>query len=293
VSPTGDRIRSDAPGAREAGQSAPLPDPAALRASLGNDAASLAAGLSALAQARADRFDPARFRFVEALLERSGRMPPRLAGPLVSKARSALVHYLDAYLVAREEAAAVMAGRGAGPEDGVRRLCVLFEAGDFRGVTRLAGRGVRRPGPLAGLARDVLRGNREDVADAGTSFEEELRRQERAVVQSVAGGSMHDGVQGGGAENGAGELRALRQVRRSAVRRMADRRVVHAIEDAPANPGPLNASALIARSLHAMRAISPGYANRLVACMDALLWLEQAGADMGPGKSPNPRRRKS
>jgi hypothetical protein len=58
--------------------------------------------------------------------------------------------------------------------------------------------------------------------------------------------------------------------------------VRQSLEQAPANAGPLNSSALVHRSIALMRDLSPGYLQQFLAYIDDLAWLEQVGAASAP-----------
>lgn len=57
----------------------------------------------------------------------------------------------------------------------------------------------------------------------------------------------------------------------------------------PENAGPLNSHRLVLRSLQVMRDISPAYLRRFMAYVDALQWLDEAGA-AGAAAPDNPAR---
>ena len=56
----------------------------------------------------------------------------------------------------------------------------------------------------------------------------------------------------------------------------ADKVVTQALEEVPAEAGPLNPQRLATRSLATMRDLSPHYLSRFVSYVDTLFWLEQA-----------------
>ena len=62
----------------------------------------------------------------------------------------------------------------------------------------------------------------------------------------------------------------------------------------PTDAGPLNAGALVHRSLALMHELSPGYLQHFLAYVDDLSWLEQLGegaAGKQPSRSAGPRKR--
>jgi hypothetical protein len=93
---------------------------------------------------------------------------------------------------------------------------------------------------------------------------------------------------GGAAPATEPELKALQVFRDTWSRLSAEQRLTQALDQVPANPGPLNSQHLVHRSLALMRELSPAYLERFVAHVDALMWLEQAA---GMGELPATRGR--
>ena len=71
------------------------------------------------------------------------------------------------------------------------------------------------------------------------------------------------------------ELETLPFFRRTWSRLSADQRLAQSLAALPENAGPLNSHHLVHRSLTLMRELSPGYFDRFVAHVDALLSLQQ------------------
>ena len=71
------------------------------------------------------------------------------------------------------------------------------------------------------------------------------------------------------------ELETLPFFRRTWSRLSADQRLAQSLAALPENAGPLNSHHLVHRSLMLMRELSPGYFDRFVAHVDALLSLQQ------------------
>jgi len=244
--------------------SLPTPDLNALKEFDRADPQLLRPTLETLTAAHADRFDPVRFRLIQALTRKAAEQRPAVARVVEKKALRALSDFLDAYLADRESVAA----------PAVRR----------RGEER------KQLSPLAALSRELEQRGKPGSSASPPSFEEELRRQEWEIVQSVSGFTP-DAAAGTGAESeDPSRTGAMHYLRESMVQRSSQRRVEHAIQDRPENPGPLNAQALITRTLGMMRDISPSYANRYVAYMETLLWLEQAGRAAAPAKGKGKRK---
>lgn len=85
------------------------------------------------------------------------------------------------------------------------------------------------------------------------------------------------------------ELKALSYFRSTWSKLSADRRLTQSLAKVPENAGPLNSHHLLHRSLSLMRDLSPGYLNRFMGYVDALLWLDQASAGSAGASAENPR----
>ena len=255
--------------------------------------------LTTLLELHADRFDPLRFRYIQVLAQKALKQRPTVARVLEKKALRALRDYLAAYIPAQDHAASLLALAASGAPDAIGQFGQLFEAGNFKQLERLAARSDAqehgKQGLLAALTREILQSGESADAAPKPSFEGEMRQQELAFMQSLAG--VTPGSAGGLMEeqgpDSAGEFSVMRRFRESLVQRNSQRRVARAIKNGPENPGPLNAQALVIRSLSMMRNLSPACTNRLVSYMETLIWLEQAGAATTTAKSRASGRRKS
>jgi len=90
-------------------------------------------------------------------------------------------------------------------------------------------------------------------------------------------------------DDAAGELKTLRQHRSTWTRLSLDQRLTQALAQVPDNAGPLNTQRLLNQALQLMRDASPEYAQRFMAHVEALLWLDQArlpGARRGGAPRP-------
>jgi hypothetical protein len=206
---------------------------------------------------------------------------------LEDKARQALSAYRAAQAAARTQAAAQLVQAIAANSAAADELGLLFDAGDFRAMSRLAARmraGARdTPSPLVALTRTLQQRAESRGTAAQPSLDDELRSQEQALIQALTGAAparsdMPD---------------AMRRFRETLVQGQSQRRVTRALRDGPENPRPLNSEALVIRSLAMMRDLSPSYTQRLIAYLDSLLWLQQAGRPKAPAKPSTPGRRKA
>jgi hypothetical protein len=244
--------------------------------------------LAALRDAGAQRFDPARFRFIEAMQRKSLHQPGPVQRILNIKIVHALADYRTRFDHARRAAAATVARTADRYPDAASALQRQLEEGDLQGVSRRSARLAQQDHckPLAELTRGLLSdeaaGDRDGLPDglsAAPSFDALLREQEKAAIQPWPG-------DGAGASEASqrpfGELKAMRRFKDSWAKFSTDKRITQAIESAPENAGPLNSHMLVIRSLKKMRDISPEYLNRFSSYLETLMWLEQAGRKLEP-----------
>lgn len=71
------------------------------------------------------------------------------------------------------------------------------------------------------------------------------------------------------------ELKSVRYFRNTWSRLSAEKKVAHALDQAPKNAGPINSHVVALRSLALMRDTSPDYLNRFMSYVDTLLCLDQ------------------
>jgi hypothetical protein len=261
------------------------------------NADTLRPALAALIEVRGDRFDPVRFRFIQALADRASQLRPAVASIIEDRALRALSDYREALRSTRQQAADLV-GRAASDEPhAADEVCRLFDAGDFKAVVR---RSARDPAHhedavrvLATLTRDMQQYRDNGEADVPSSLDDALRQQELEIMRAAGGDSTFrfEGLGGPaspGGQNGFGAMQGLRQTLRQ---HQSEQRTTRAIREGPEAPGPLNAEALIVRSLSMMRELSPGYTHRFVSCLDTLLWLQQASKASERRKKRTSRRR--
>jgi hypothetical protein len=137
---------------------------------------------------------------------------------------------------------------------------------------------------LASLVDDVARaGARQDEeASDEQSLDDLLHRQEQAAYPAGIASAVAAG------QDGVRDLKAIRQFRDAWARRVVDKAIAQAVEDAPENAGPLNAHGLVIRAIMTMREISPAYLNRFVSSIDTLLWLEQLAGQFPAAEPKRP-----
>lgn len=219
--------------------------------------------LTALRACGAERFDPVRFHYLEALARRAAAQTGTARLALERRLAGALAAYAERHDQAQAAAAADAAGlaqRFALAADEIGRLQA---AGDVRALRRLAARldGRGRPSDLGEL---VGRLDRPEAAP----------RSPRPADAGAAPAAA------------PAELKALRQFRRTWTRLSVDRQLSRSQSRLPDKPGPLNSQWLVLRALQQMQDLSPACLERFMAYADALLWLDQAGADAARAPAP-------
>ena len=192
----------------------------------------------------ADRLDPVRFRYLEALGTRMDTAAPGVRRLLSERLERALAEH-ERHLQQTQNSLAEQATRlqQAHPAQ-ARTLRATLQEGDAAGLRRLA---ILLETPVT-TALAKLNGN--------------LRAAERATVAATAQGN--------------GEMRSLRRFRQVWTKVAAQDKVQRALHREPRNAGPLNSHMLVLRTIELMRDLSPDYLGRFVTQLDTLLWLEQA-----------------
>jgi hypothetical protein len=255
--------------------------------------------LAALIERGGDLFDPVRIRFIQALVEKALQLRPSVASIVEKKAMQAASDYLNDYRSARKHAASLVDRVTSETPAAADEINRLFESGDFKAVKKLADQTAvydeTDPGRLAVLTREMLQPDDDKALAANPSLEDELRLLEFQVMQSVARTKTDTASDMGGSRGKASldVLSTTRHFRQLLRKHQAQQRITRVIQERPENPGPLNAQALIIRSISTMRDLSPSYADRFVSYMDTLLWLERAGSAAEQAKKKGDRRRRS
>lgn len=195
--------------------------------------------LGAWRQQHAERLDPLRFRFIEALARRVDAHHGQ-ARRLLEQKLSAL---LDAYAadLARMPAATT-AVADIDTDDG--KAVADADAAPPATATTTA------CSPLGELLQRFAGGTANDANDSATAM----------PPQPAQLPALDD------ARRLWTELRSRSQLRQS-------------LQQAPSDAGPLNSGVLVHRSLALMRALSPGYLQHFLAYVDALSWLQRMHDD--------------
>lgn len=237
----------------------------------------LQSALAELEALGADRFNPARFRYIESMTRRSAHHSSAVGQILVNKALLALQAYRCALGEERARAQVLVEQVASANPAAAARARALFDAFEFKALKRLAAR--RQADSAEGAVATLLR--RLDGSDvpatdspAGGAIGDLLRSQEADAIRSVAT-SAADVTALPAAR--PGDLRAASFFREARQQQHADRLVAREAQEAPEDCGPLNPQKLAIRSLLAMRDLSPAYLGRFVAYVDTLFWLEKTG----------------
>lgn len=245
-----------------------------------------ASWLAQLTERGADRFDPARFRYIAALVRRSAEKHAPVRRRLADKALIALDDYQRRYEAARNEAAGHMARIAVTHPDAAERVRRHFDQCHFHGIRRLAKRldRGRHGGVLAELNDQIARAGRIANQDAAkVSLDALLRQQEEAVVASAG---IPADARDAPPSMAEASLRSFRLFEKTWAAHHAETLVTHAITHVPDNPGHLNRQMLVIRCLSAMRRFAPAYLRRWVTSVETLLWLEGAGEDDNTPRIP-------
>ena len=199
-----------------------------------------APSLQSLKSSGADKFDPARFVYIEAMARRARAQSDPVKKIVRDKTRQALRSYQQDFLAARAQARCIVDLIAEKYPERASTAKQLLEDCKFRQVAKLQARlaSDESCSPVATLKELIAKGDR------------------------VAHGNPR-------------EMESTRRFRDSLAKVNADKLLARAIQDAPESPGPLNPEMLAIRSLSVMRELSPHYLSRFVSYVDTLLWLDQ------------------
>lgn len=209
--------------------------------------------IDALRRQGAERFDPVRFCFIEAMARRAAAQSVDVKRMLEGKLAKLLVDYSERLEQARDQAEDALARNVKKFPEAADDLLQRSASGDFDDVQRLVAslevKGQSRP--LAELLAHIRQHSPEAPVDAPANGV-------RALVESP------------------GELKALTYFRSTWSRLNVDQQLAQALAQVPENAGPLNSQRLALQALKQMRDISPDYLKRFMSYVDALFWLDQA-----------------
>jgi len=206
--------------------------------------------IDALRARGADRLDPVRFRFIEALARRSATERGDARRALDGRLARVLDEYTARFDQTQTRAGDTLASTVAQFPDAADQLDAIYRAGDFRELRQFIAslQDRYRARPLPDLLSHIQQHSPQNLPLNGA----------------------------GAALKPREELKALAYFRNTWSRLKVDQQLARALAQAPENAGPLNSHLLVLQSLKLMRDISPEYLRRFMAYADALLWLDQA-----------------
>ena len=247
--------------------------------------------LSSIEETGANRFSPPRYRFITSLARRATFHRETVAAILRQKALLALQAYEEDLSAEKCKASLIVERISTQFPSSREKMQALFEGYEFKNMLRLEQRLLRSESdtPATELHLRIGQFNaskKENLAD--TSLSNRLRQQEHSLLQSLDQPVRTDPKSSqieGSSPSLPSELSSLQHFRESWARMSADALVTKAMEECPADAGPLNPQKLVIHSLSAMRDLSPHYLNRFVGQFETLLWLEQLAekVDKSPG----------
>jgi len=246
--------------------------------------------LDTLSGEHADRHDPVRFGYIQALARRASQQRERVAQNLLSKAEQALALYQADWQAARTQAQATLNDIGQLSSESQPQAQALFNQGEFKKLPPLKEQLLRQQEQqlslkdLSELTRSInASAQAEQDEDKQLTFDELLHQQEQASQLELIGdsaGSAAASTPGINRGSGQLELQSMKHYREAMKYHNIDQLVNRAINEGPENPGPLNPQMLAIKSLSKMRDCSEQYSRRFATYIDTLLWLEKAGAKL-------------
>jgi hypothetical protein len=220
--------------------------------------------IASLRAAGADRFDPVRLHYIEALAKRAAAHQGSIKDLLDAKLAQALAAFKERFELAQSNATEVVIRSVHQYPNAANDLQQLVAAGDFKGLRRLI---------------------------ATLEFSEQCASL-KALVREL--GKHSPDTTEGRAEGIAAappELKTIRNFRNTWSKLSVDKQVAQEFEQAPKNAGPINSHMLVLRSLALMREFAPDYLNRFMSYTETLLSLDQGEKEKlgNPKKTPAQR----
>lgn len=243
---------------------------------------SLQATVTAMQERGEDAFDPSRFHFIVALLNKAEKQKGEVAAMVQEKAANALSSYQASLNNIKLDAQKLVEQVLQDNQEAAR----LFESSNFKAVVRLAEREKRRNSRQSYAVLQTLfheGETEEEEFQEQLSFDEELMAHENQLRKSFSPQVNIEATN----LNAYGDLKSHKLFKDTWVKLQAEKIVADAIKQAPKDAGPLNSHLLAIRSIEAMKGLSPEYLNRFVSYMDSLLWLEQAANQLEASEQKN------
>lgn len=220
--------------------------------------------IASLRMVGADRFDPVRFRYIEALANRLMAHQGSVKRILDGKLADELTAFRDRFEQEQNDVRNTITHITPQYPHAGDDLQRLFVAGNFSGVRQSIAtlKKSSQRASLGDLTRYIAQHSHDDVDD---SLDEH--------VESRCANSAH---------SAHSELKTIRHFRNTWSKLSVERQVTQALDQAPKNAGPLNSHMLVLRSLALMRDLSPEYLNRFMSYVDTLLCLDQVDKNSKP-----------
>ena len=222
--------------------------------------------LDALREQGAERFDPVRFHYLDALARRlDGDHRPGLAGT-----RQKLEQQLAALEQALEAARRHTDGLIEQCDDPARRarLQALGERGEHHAARRLADSATGGPSPLARLVRQLGAADHAPATPAGASALDALLHEQHQRLRA-----HHQGQDNAAPKR---DLKAAAEIRARHARQRTAQRIDAALAQPTGDAGPLNSHRQVVRALDQLHELAPEYLERFVGYVDTLMALEKA-----------------
>lgn len=216
----------------------------------------------------ADRVNPTRFRFIDALERRAASYDGGARRVLDERLGQLIADYSGEILRAEAEAGAE-AEAEANANGAVKNVALARNTPAAASTIPTETAPCRSP--LGGLV-DLLTSR---ATPAGMQSEAQ-------VAHNVPHAHRRDG---------SSDLPILDYFRETWSRVSIDKQLRQSLEQVPDNAGPLNSNSLVHRSLALMRELSPGYLQQFLSYVEALSWMERlagpvAGAGTGAATAP-------
>jgi len=241
----------------------------------------------------ADRFDPVRFCYIRAMARRSAGKSGLAHAGINRKITAALAEFQASFNTARKQAEDVVSNvcsKFPEAESKTRELFGNNEFGKVHSLEKRLNRRQRQP-DLSELKNQVGQLT-PDLSESQNQFcvDDLLQQQEQDVIASIANPADQEGPQKQAKKT---EITSLKRFKKTMAKMQSERLVTKAINDCPEHAGPHNSQMLAINSLAALREISPAYLERFVSHINTLIWLKQAGEDVGKNKTKKKKKTSS
>jgi hypothetical protein len=214
----------------------------------------------------ADRVNPARFRFIDALERRAANYDGGARRLLDERLGQLIADYSGEILRAQMQAKAEAAANA-------------------NGAVRNVDLSRNTPAAASTIPTETApcRSPLGELVDLLTS------RSTPAGMQSEPQIAHNDNAPHAHRRDGSSDLPILDYFRETWSRVSVDKQLRQSLEQVPDNAGPLNSNGLVHRSLALMRELSPGYLHQFLSYLEALSWMEElAGPVAGTGVAAAP-----